>query len=865
LLARNILMSFKRIHIIYWLIFTGCVFKIQAQTRVNSDSLLVLARDYAKQGALEKSLRYYWQILRNLEQQKSTKLLSDVQLEVGALYQSVQLYQKSLEYFKKADSINTLQNDVTGKADVLAHIGQAYQQSGKYQEALKYYDRQVQIYQQNQQVTATIVPYRKMVECYQRLEKYDKVLAYNQKILALIRQNGDKKAEIVTLNNIGFTYKYLRNYPEALRNFKASLNAQRARGQNVAEEIPTRVNIAVVYQNQGRYDESVNLLLQTIKIAGAANKTSEQAQLYDLLSAVYFNQKDYYNAQQYNEKAIATAQKINDQNTLQRAYETASLIYQSQDDFKEALDSYKKYLEVRDTLQINIMRKQQILANQEFVLERTERQINLLLADQENRDLLLKNRDLELKAKQKQLELLAKEKDIQDAKLKQEALAKAQALQSLQLAIQKADAAKKDKEIYQLQVDKKQKEQQLRLKALAEEEKRKQIQLLEKDKKIKALDIQRQKEQLDRQKQIGRYAVGVFALGVLVFILILFGLFSVLRSRRKLAKQKDEIEEKNVELFQVNEEIAAQRDLLEVKNVEIEHINHDLTASITYAQRIQEAMLPSVSRIQAYLPESFVLFKPRDIVSGDFYWFAKIKSTEKREQLEEAYATKMSQSLQMDTHSNKLVLAAIDCTGHGVPGALMSMTGSNLLNEIVEMRGTERPERILRQLHRGVKKALKQDETNNRDGMDMSLCVIDLQKQVVQFAGAKNPLIVIQDGKLCEIKGDKTPIGGEWGKEEGERIFTGHTVLLEDKPASFYMFSDGYQDQFGGPAGKKFMKGHLKKLLLEIHTKPMEEQKQILDETITQWMAQSGPDAKVESQIDDILVMGFKVNNTAKA
>jgi len=861
LLERNILMDFKRIHIIYWLIITGCVFKIQAQTRItNSDSLLVLARDYAKQGALENSLRYYWQILRSLEQQKNTKLLADIQLEVGGLYQSVQLYQKSLEYFKKADSIKTLQNDPTGKADVLAHIGLAYQQSGKYREALKYYSQQTQIYQQNQQTTAKIVPYRKMVECHQQLEEYDKVLEYNQKILALVQESGNKKASITSLNNIGFTYKYLKNYPEALRNFKASLDAQRAIGQSAAGEIPTRVNIAVIYQNQGRYDESVNLLLQTIKIAGTANKTSEKAQLYDLLSVVYFNQRDYYNAQQYNQQAIATAQKINDQNTLQRAYETASLIYQAQDDFKEALDSYKKYLEIRDTLRINIMRQQQNLANQEFLLERTERQINLLLADQENRELLLKNRDLELKTKQKQLELLAKEKDIQDAKLKQEALAKKQALQSLQLAIQKANAAKKDREIYQLQVDKKQKEQQLRLKALAEEEKRKQIQLLEKDKKIKALDIQRQKEELDRQKQIGRYVLGVFALGGLVFILILFGLFNVLRSRRKLSKQKDEIEEKNVELFQVNEEIAAQRDLLEVKNVEIEHINHDLTASITYAQRIQEAMLPSINRIQAYLPESFVLFKPRDIVSGDFYWFAKIKSTEKREQLEEVYAAKMSQSLQMDTHSNKLVLAAVDCTGHGVPGALMSMTGSNLLNEIVEMRGTDRPERILRQLHRGVKKALKQDETNNRDGMDMSLCVIDLQKQVVQFAGAKSPLIVIQDGKLQEIKGDKTPIGGEWGKEEGERIFTGHTVLLEEKPASFYMFSDGYQDQFGGPVGKKFMKGHLKKLLLEIYEKPMEEQKQILEETIVQWMAQSGPEAKVEPQIDDILVMGFKVN-----
>ncbi len=518
-------MNFKGIHIILVLVFIGCVLNVQAQTRVtNSDSLLVLARDYAQQGKLERSLRYYWQILRSLKQQKNTKLLPAIQLEVGELYQKVQLYQKSLEYFKKADSIKTAQNDPTGKADILAHIGLAYQQSGKYREALNYYDQQAQIYQKSQKNITKIVPYRKMVECHQMLKEYDKVLEYNQKILGLVRANGDKKAEIAGLNNIGFTYKYLKNYPEALRYFKASLNAQRGTTQPAAAEIPTLVNIAVIYQNQGRYDESIALLSKAIKMAKAANKTSEQAQLYDLLSTVYFNQKDYYNAEQYNQQAIATAQRINDRNTLQRAYQTASFIYQAQDDFKEALDNYKKHLEVKEALEFEMMQRRQKLANQESVLERTEKQINLLLADQENRELLLKNQELNLKAKQKQLELLAKEKAIQDAQLKQEALAKKQALQSLQLAIQKANAAKKDKEIYQLQADKKQKEQQLRLKALAEEKKREQIQLLEKDKKINELNIQQQQEQLARQEQIGRYVLGVFALGILVFIGLSSGL-----------------------------------------------------------------------------------------------------------------------------------------------------------------------------------------------------------------------------------------------------------------------------------------------------------------------------------------------------
>lgn len=851
-------MKFCRVHIIFLILLLSSLTNLRAQT--TTDSLLVLARQHAKDQHLVQSLRFYLQTLQIVEQQKKYRLLSDIQVEIGTVYQAGQLYQKSLEYFLRADSVKVAQHDTEDKPKILYLMGSSYQKLHKYEEALRHFSQQVDIYKTQKQPKLMVQPYRNMVVCYQQLKQHNKVLEYNQKILAIVKTLENKPAEIATLNNIGFAYKYLKDYPEALRYFRQSLKAQQATKASETDQLPTQVNIAITYQNQGKYEESVNKLLQAIKVAEKEEKKAEKAQLCDLLALVYYYQKDYYNALQYNKESIDLAKAINNRHILQEAYKTASLIYQKQDDYEKALTNFRQHLLIKDSLELEKISRQQALAQQKFVVERAEKQIKLIMAGEEIKDMALRQQQLEIDKKRKEFELLEKEKKIQDVQLKQEELAKQQALQSLQLVRQKAAAAQKDKEIVQLQAEKRQKEQDLQLKALAEQEKQKQIQILEKDKKIKELDLEKKNQQIAEQRKVQQYFAGVTVLGILVFILILIGLLIAKRSNQKLAKKNDEIEDKNTELFQVNEEIAAQRDLLETKNVEIENINHDLTASITYAQRIQEAMLPSVNRIQAYLPNSFVLFKPRDIVSGDFYWFAKIKSVEKEEATETVPATALSQNIQLETIRSKLVFAAVDCTGHGVPGALMSMTGSNLLNDIVEVRGTDRPDEILRQLHRGVKKSLKQDETNNRDGMDMALCVIDTQKREVNFAGAKNPLVFIQNGKLYEIKGDKTPIGGEWGKEEGERLFTNHRVPLGDEPAVFYMFSDGYQDQFGGPSGKKFMKGHLKKLLLDIYQKPMSEQKQILDSTIMQWMEASGEHAKEESQLDDILVIGFRLD-----
>jgi ligand-binding sensor domain-containing protein/serine phosphatase RsbU (regulator of sigma subunit) len=312
-----------------------------------------------------------------------------------------------------------------------------------------------------------------------------------------------------------------------------------------------------------------------------------------------------------------------------------------------------------------------------------------------------------------------------------------------------------------------------------------------------------------------------------------------------LQRKSDEITQKNVELEQQKEEILAQKEEITITNNtlqatfdELQHKNENILASINYAQQIQRAMLPSEGEIHKTLPDSFVFYVPRDIVSGDFYWFYAVENEQKALQ--------------------KICIAAVDCTGHGVPGAFMSMAGNAFLNQIVKVQEVYEPHHILNLLHQTVRKSLNQAETDNREGMDIAFCTIDIEQQILLFAGANNPLLVVQADENTqeidteEIAADKKPIGGSWGKINNEvRNYSLHTLPLNNKNTHYYIFSDGFQDQFGGELNKKFTKKRLKALLASYYNKPFEEQKNLLANTFKDWKGEY-------AQIDDVLVIGFK-------
>ncbi|GBF51710.1 serine/threonine protein kinases [Leptospira ryugenii] len=308
--------------------------------------------------------------------------------------------------------------------------------------------------------------------------------------------------------------------------------------------------------------------------------------------------------------------------------------------------------------------------------------------------------------------------------------------------------------------------------------------------------------------------------------------------KRREVELTQKVEEQTKDLISAIMEIKSQNDSLEQYNQEImeqkkeiEKKNHDITESIRYARTIQQSILPSRELISWALPDSFILFRPRDVVSGDFYWFT-------------------SKSILLEGKEETLVvIAAADCTGHGVPGAFMSMIGNSLLNDIVNARGVHDPDEILNLLHRGVRYSLNQEMTESRDGMDIALCSLYLERRELYYAGAMNSLYFVQNGELQELKADRRSIGGT--QKEGQRIFTKHTIDV-NQDTCFYMTTDGYLDQFSGLDHKKFMSKRFKDLIIDNHKNPMSEQKEVFEATMKDWM--NGCD-----QIDDILVIGVHI------
>lgn len=270
-------------------------------------------------------------------------------------------------------------------------------------------------------------------------------------------------------------------------------------------------------------------------------------------------------------------------------------------------------------------------------------------------------------------------------------------------------------------------------------------------------------------------------------------------------------------------EIVRQKDEITTKNTVLEHQKKEIEDSIKYASRIQSAVIPTEKTCREIIPESFVLFRPLSIVSGDFYWIS--------------------------SKGDRVIYTAADCTGHGVPGAFMSMLGVAFLNEIVNKDNITSPDQILNHLRNKVIQALQQQGASGetRDGMDIALISIDLMNGSLEFAGAYNPLIMIRNGEIFETRGDKMPVG----YYEKMHDFTKHEIKIE-KGDTFYMYSDGYEDQFGGPDGKKFKSKRLKSLLLDIYRHPVAKQKEILEQHFEDWKGDL-------PQVDDIVLAGVVI------
>jgi serine phosphatase RsbU (regulator of sigma subunit) len=564
------------------------------------------------------------------------------------------------------------------------------------------------------------------------------------------------------------------------------------------------------------------------KKSESSGNLNEAAKYLNKLAYFYWDKQDYSSSMGYFEKSLNLSEKLGNKNSIAVINCNLGIINSDQKNYQAAIPYFEKSLSIRKEMRdkagevsqmINIGMTLQSMKNYSGSIEKLERALEM--AKELNNVPLMKNCYHLLAEDYDKLGNTTKSfeyfnffsaLDKQDQKKE---------IQKTKEELQALSAKELEEEKIRLQKEKELEEKNQKLQATenvlhqteeASQERSVEIDILNKDKELKDESIH-EKDNLIKTELYTIYLIIVCSVLMAVLAIVSFRNFrEKSKANQLLHKQAEEIKEQSANLEKALAEIKDKSDKIK--------------GSITYAQRIQGAMLPSQERLRGYFPDSFIFFRPRDIVSGDFYWIGEDEKSE-----------------------GDPIVAVCDCTGHGVPGAFMSMLGHNFL-DVFNQRGVSSTNQLLDELHVGIRNALHQDTTDNRDGMDAAICKYKRKEKTIEFSGAKNSVYYIKDNQLSEIKGDVTAIGGI--QKEAKRIFSKHEIII-DQPTTFYLFSDGYPDQFGGELGKKFMYSKLKELLLQIHTKSMDEQQQILGETMDKWQNNK------HRQIDDMLIIGFKV------
>lgn len=800
---------------LFWLLANA------AQAQVDISQWLQAAEQAQQQDDPVKTLQYYFKALQEIEDDSSAtgKVQQDQVLErIGTLYLGEGLYQKSLEY------LAPLLERVPNKTSVREKAGFAHFQLQNWDLAKEQYEQALRQHQQNQYLPGQLKALEKLNETAHQYGDYEAAIAYEKQVLQIVRQQGDSAAVATVLNNIGYDLKYQGKLNEAYLLFEQALQLRKEFGEQDREaKAQLLLNMAIIQQNMGKYEASLDLLRRATRILETIDSPEVLTQSTELLASVYFNAGDYYNARLYCDEALAMAKKQQQYITLADTYELSSLIHQEQEDFEMALEDYKKYLALRDSLTLAERLRQQRLLQDQLMFTQSAEQVKLLMAEKEVRELEARRNRLELEKQKNQLEL-------QQSELARQAAEEEQAKQQYQLARKQLEAVQAARALDELRQEKQIQQAELDAQKAREARQKEELKFLEAEKK--ALQKEKELEQLEKERQqqayqsAQRFYLGLAGFGLLILLLIIVFALYLKRKNSQLTRQRYEIAEANQELATLNEEMQTQKEALIISNDNLSKAYTQITDSVRYAQRIQHAIMVAPAKTLQHFDDGFIFFRPRDIVSGDFYWYS-------------------------DTNPDRIVLTAVDCTGHGVPGAFMSLIGNDLLNGIVDIRGETRPEVILTQLSDYVRQTLQQEKTDNQDGMDMALITYDRKARIVEFAGAKNPLVYFQNGEICTIKGNRTPIGG---KRFANASYQSHQISLKKgETTTFYIFSDGFQDQFGGPDNRKYMVKRFRELLSSIYHLPMSKQQQLLEEEFEAWC----PNAN--DQIDDILIIGFQL------
>jgi serine phosphatase RsbU (regulator of sigma subunit)/Tfp pilus assembly protein PilF len=625
--------------------------------------------------------------------------------------------------------------------------------------------------------------------------------------------------------NIGLALDYQSKFDSAIIFYNKSLSINKVL-ENEFWQAQALLNLGIVNYYKGDLEESVKYYFKALKLFENQNDRGRMSAIYNNLGNLYKSKSQYYKAIEFHTKSLHIDIENNDSSGVSGSYNNLGIVYRNLNKLDSSLYYYEKSLEIKR----NMKDVQGVATSLTNLGQLYYYKLDFKQGLKYNIEALAIERKLENKRGICQSYINIGEGYIKTGDLNsasyylERGYAMAieigvledliSAIEGLaEVSFQKGDykLAYEHYQQYSLYKDsllnKENSAQMAELDAIyGNESKQKEIILLNKEKILQQTDIENQRLQ--------KIVMGIALFSLLI---ILFFIFRSFQQKKKI------------------------NNILEEKNQLVEEKNKEITDSINYAQRIQKAVLQSEDKELTNFPDHFVLFKPKDIVSGDFYWMLE--------------------------KNDSIYITAADCTGHGVPGGFMSMLGIAFLNEITAQKEILQPAEILNQLRAKIIKELGQKGIvgESRDGMDMSIIKINLKERIIEWAGANNPLLLISSNTeliktienpigivdseyhLCELKPNKQPIGYANNLEP----FKNYSAKL-NKDDMMYLFTDGYVDQFGGEKGKKFMKKRFKNLLIKNANLSMEEQKGKLDENFNKWMGSL-------EQLDDVCVIGIKI------
>ena len=732
---------------------------------------------------------------------------------IGNVYKDHGEFERALEFYNESLKISTEIGDEMGITVRLNNIGVIYKNQGELSLALDYYNNSLKLGKKlgYKHEIAESLNNIGVIHLYQG--EISIALEYYLKSLEIREELGNKNGIAISLSNIGTVHKHKGEVIAALDFFNKSLK--------IYEEIDGKLgiascqaNIGSIYLSQGETATALDYFQKGLKIREKMGDKKGVANSLNSIGVIFINRGEEATGLEYLHKGLKIERETGNKQGIANSLRNLGTIYANQRELSNALDNYNKSLKIYQE-----MGDKQGIANILYYIGATNFVMGIVGQAQNYGEKSLDlARKLGYPANIKRVSELLYKIYCKTHKYKE-------ALTMYELYIQMRDSINNEET----------QKAAIKHNMQYEYEKQHLADSLETSKELALKDIEISKQQaeakVERTTKYGLYG------GLALVLVIAFVLARSVKQKKK-----------------ANEEISHQKQEVEISKLHIEQLHKEVTDSIHYAAHIQNAILTSEAYWQRMLANHFILFKPRDIVSGDFYW---------------AYETPTKKTASSAKVSGgKKIWIAADCTGHGVPGGFMSMLGNTFLNEIVIEQGEEDAAEILNKLRDHIIKALASDVGSEeglemKDGMDLAVCILHPDK-TLEYSGANNPLWVLSEREevsaaaivtsnetmnLClhEIKADKQPIG----KYIEMKPFTFHKMQLQ-KGDQVYTFTDGFPDQFGGHKLKKYMNKRLKKFLFSIADKSMEDQKQLMLEEFEDWR-------KETEQVDDVCIIGVKI------